>query len=305
MALVPPSWLQADWQHGHEPRPAAERGGQQALQALLPSLGWQLGGHPIPLTRLKVRQGTRLQLQQSGQPERRSQRLAEFAALAGGSPLGNVSAQLAADAAPPPSPTSQPMPVDDAAAAAQMIRRLWKLRWSNHHKEVYWRLALNGLPMAARMGGNGAPCGCGHAGADRRHHFWECPAAAAVINSLMSQLGPEQQITTRNLWLGLPPAGVHAGVWDVVCLAAIVAMDLAKRRMTGTILAESDQSTQPGLGLVEAAAMQAVTRFWSLLQDFCTLAVAPPEWQALVTEGHPFFYWEPKSLEWIVSPPLL
>ncbi len=91
----------------------------------------------------------------------------------------------------------------------------------------------------------------------------------------------------------------------MVCLAAIVAMDLAKRRMTGTLLAESDQSTQPGLGLVEAAAMQAVTRFWSLLQDFCTLAVAPPEWQALVTEGHPFFYWEPNSLEWIVSSPLL
>ncbi len=56
-----------------------------------------------------------------------------------------------------------------------------KRKWDNRHFQVYLRLALNGLPVAARMGPSGRPCPCGVCWPDRRHHFWECPVAKAVL----------------------------------------------------------------------------------------------------------------------------
>ena len=44
----------------------------------------------------------------------------------------------------------------DAVVAAQ--KSLWRLRWDNAFKEVYWRLVCDGLPTAERM--RQQDCGC-------------------------------------------------------------------------------------------------------------------------------------------------
>jgi hypothetical protein len=191
--------------------------------------------------------------------------------------------------------------------ALSVLSRLWRLKWDNRHKEVYWRLALNGLPVAARMGNNkpGAPvpaCGCGHRNPDRCHHYWECWVVEDVKHTINARLNTNYTITIQNLWLCEAPEGVHAGVWDVVCIAAIAAMDSARRRMDA---ARIDAKRQGLLRMPQdvpsQASRQATTRFWNLLQDYCTLATAPPEWQEQVTQGHPFFYWEPVDREWKLS----
>lgn len=278
-----------------------------AQHPALAALGWQHpAGTSTPLPDLTVRLGTRLQLEQPGQPgqptaeEQRRERLATFAALAG----APTNAAAAPQPTRPAETTHQTQPPEAQAHADQVLRmlaRIWKLNWDNSHKEVLWRLAVNGLPLASRMRGGGPkPCSCGHATPDRRHHFWECPVAVAVVDSMQAQLGVRRNITCRNLWLAEPPANVHAGMWDVVCLAALVAMDSGRRLMTRTILTAREQNSQLTPGLTQHAAQHAVARFWDLLQDFCTVGLAPATWQAQLSGEHPFFCWQPVAMEWQV-----
>lgn len=77
-------------------------------------------------------------------------------------------------------------------------------------------------------------------------------------------------------------------------------MDSGRRRLTKTLLTRQ-QGVQPDLELIHRASQQAVARFWDLLQDFCGLGIAPPAWQAVVVEGHPFFFWQPDLLAWQVA----
>ena len=203
------------------------------------------------------------------------------------------------------------MPARDLEADADrvlgVLRRLWKLQWDNKHKEVYWRLALNGLPLAARMKNSrpGAPvltCGCGHTNPCQRHHYWDCWVVEDVKLASNAKLATNQQITPQNLWLCDAPEGVHAGVWDVVCVAAIAAMDSARRRMVAARMeAERQGLRRTPQEIPQQASRQAVSRFWDLLQDFCSLATAPTKWQEQVTQGHPFLFWEPAKKEWRLS----
>ncbi len=62
---------------------------------------------------------------------------------------------------------------------------------------------------------------------------------------------------------GLPPPGVHAGVWDVVCLAAIVEMDSGRRRLAKHGPA-CGRDAQAKLRLVQSVARQATVRFRDL-----------------------------------------
>ena len=114
----------------------------------------------------------------------------------------------------------------------------WRLPWDNTHKEVYWRLALNGLPLASRMPPTPRPCQCGshdpHPG--RLHHYWTCPAAVAVADAVSTALGGVP-LTRSNLWLARPPPGIHRGVWDVTCLASLAAMDGGRRMMVARSMA--------------------------------------------------------------------
>lgn len=109
----------------------------------------------------------------------------------------------------------------------------WKMRWDNAFKEVFWRLALDGLPTAARMHMPLYECLCGEKCPGYDHHFWSCPIARAVIETLESQLQPPwcapggSPVQKQHVWLMHPPVGnnyMHRDVWRVVCLAALNAM---------------------------------------------------------------------------------
>jgi len=71
-----------------------------------------------------------------------------------------------------------------------------------------------------------------------RHHFWDCAVAQSIVHVLQQQLvggwchgllRPHHVLCTE------PPTGIsnahtlHKGVWRIVCLAAVNAMDLGRR----------------------------------------------------------------------------
>ena len=55
---VPAAWREAAWAYQGD----SQVNEAAALDLLLPSLGWQRRGEPLPLSRLTVRHGTQLQL---------------------------------------------------------------------------------------------------------------------------------------------------------------------------------------------------------------------------------------------------
>lgn len=80
---------------------------------------------------------------------------------------------------------------------------------------------------------------CGAACPGRVHHFWDCPVAVAVVDSVLTALpaawctrvAGRPPLTMRHVWLMQRPAGpkkLHSGVWRVVCLAALTAMDVGR-----------------------------------------------------------------------------
>ncbi|KAJ9512206.1 hypothetical protein QJQ45_012761 [Haematococcus lacustris] len=117
---------------------------------------------------------------------------------------------------PPPPLTSAPhLPLPSSPPATQAhgeawlasrLPSLWKLPWLNSSKEVMWRLVVNGVPCAGGLNiGMACPCGWvpvrdpslqGQARADaqgsamRRHTFWDCPLACAVVRELRRALPP-------------------------------------------------------------------------------------------------------------------
>ena len=273
---------------------------------------------------MAVRQGTRLQLAQPGalHDQRRAKLLAcATEALQQGLPTAPAAAACAAAA--------------DGIALAQ--RKLWRLRWDNEFKEVYWRFVLNGLPTYARMGSLASNrCLCGEPGPGRLHHYWECPLAQAVLDAVEAHLPPggpvgavpgtHAMVLPRHLWCMEPPRcrpRVHGGVWRVVCLAALNAMDYGRRKVYALGLREREperrqqalrqrllsqgQLQLEDVGVVvqpsPAAAAQAaqrrydqlqelkqavVARFWSLLVDFEVVGAAPPQWRVPAAPNQPF-----------------
>jgi hypothetical protein len=128
----------------------------------------------------------------------------------------------------------------NAVIAAQ--NQLWHVHWDNHYKEVYWRLVLNGLATGERLHQQQCRCICGSLPdglpPDRRHHFWECSVARSVVDVLRQQLVGgwcRVPLQPHHVLCMERPKGVsdaltlHKGVWRVVCLAAINAMDLGRR----------------------------------------------------------------------------
>lgn len=198
-----------------------------------------------------------------------------------------------------------------------------------------WRLLLNGVRGA---GGHdicpagACPCGwqlpaayrvdadaCKMLGAPalRMHHFWQCPVACAVVQQVQSQLPAGRQLACSSLWLGLcPDDAVHAGVWDVVCLAAVAAMEYGRKLMwrlhlqaQSDVSADSSSSRQATIdelwhlpvpnhavqSVVQYAARAAAADFWCRLQDFANLDLSSSQWPAADSLGpdHAFLYKRP------------
>ena len=280
-----------------------------ALVQLGSCVGWQRGavagaaGLSVPLAQLSVRAGTALQM--GPVAEKRAAAHTAFVAAA----LGMATAEV------PPSATGQ---------LRDSMVRAWALPWENRHKEVWWRLAVQGVRGAGGHGlaaAHACPCGGLAAGScaeqAREHSFWSCPVAQAVVGSMqqarVAAAGGTQlpEIQRADLWLAQPPreggSGVHQQVWLVVCLAALSAMDYGRRRLVAQHLRAQPQPTSPGglrqltlfqafglpdpappVSAVEVASRGAVARFWTLLADFSSVGLLPRGGQSVPTSHHPF-----------------
>ena len=190
---------------------------EQIVESMLVSrLGWMglPSGKPVLLTKLTVKQATSLQLGPL-RAARREKHVRFVCGAVGG---------------------SMPLVVDAGLKLLYTaFKQCWKLRWDNAFKEVYWRLTLDGLPTAARMHMQSYTCLCGDQCPTCAHHFWLCPIACAVVDTIEAELQPpwcrrtpgSTSVQRQHIWLMHPPQGdskIHHGVWRIVCLAAINAM---------------------------------------------------------------------------------
>jgi hypothetical protein len=101
---------------------------------------------------------------------------------------------------------------------------LWRILWENGYKEVFWRLAVNGVKAASACQGYfSAPCPCGvvgtgaHGDCERlqQHAFWECANAQAVRTQVQCGLGG-LLLQQWHLWLVDPLPSVCETVWRFV-----------------------------------------------------------------------------------------
>jgi hypothetical protein len=235
LAAVPAAWVAAARAAAAAAAPPQPPSPAHVLHTLLlPRLAWRLPvGQAVSFARLTVRSATAL-LAAPAAEQRASLRLAPFASLA--------------TAGSPPSPSHLP----ELQAA---MRRPWHLPWENGLKEVFWRLACDALPTAARLHRD-QPCDCG-AGPrpDRHHHFWACPAAHAVVAAVQAALAaaaptPAEQpapLLPANIWLARTPPGLDAGVggWSAWRLSRpwTVAGVLWRRRRCGAGASSSNSSS--------------------------------------------------------------
>jgi hypothetical protein len=196
-----------------------------------------------------------------------------------------------------------------------LLRRLWAVRWENRAKEGFWRLVYDALPTPARLHAQGRPCQCqggqGEAALPGREHcFWDCPVAGAVREQLQRALPPgAPPLTREQLWLARGPAGVLRGVWLVVVLAAVWAMDKGRMALTRWRLAARGGDPPPAALLppaeqVTAAGRIAAAAFWEHLQDY----VAGGEWADCWGEGsvaapHPFIQRAASGVLAVIVPP--
>jgi hypothetical protein len=198
-------------------------------------------------------------------------------------------------------------------------RTVWRVPWENPHKEVFWRLAVNGV---AGAGGGGIcfarPCLCGggmltahqHSVMDstphRQHAFWDCPVAQRVVQQLRRALG-NRALSQWNVWLLQPPRDVCCAVWRVVALAALEAMETGRKTLwrEWNLAGAPDEDEEPAAArrakaaAVESAGQRAAAAFWLALHDFARGGRSIPSrgWDRVGVD-HPF-------LAASVRPPLL
>lgn len=173
----------------------------------------------------------------------------------------------------------------------QGLNLLWPLRCANHHKQVLWHIALQGVRGAGGHGVAlvGKPCPCGWAGPQpgpnaawerQKHHFWACPVAVTLRSFIESEIRRARPawvgaLECQHLWLLQPPAGLHAGAWAAISAAALAAVDDGRRRLIHLHL-EAERAQ-----LAAAAAAQPGPR-QLLLHDFWP---QPPAAQLGVAES--------------------
>ena len=186
----------------------------------------------------------------------------------------------------------------------------------NHQKEVLWRLAVNGV---AGAGGhdccNSGPCPCGftlttqqrtngQATLHRSHAFWDCPVAQGIIQQLQRGVGL-QPVLRHHVWLLIPPSpAIQRVVWQVVCLAALTAINEGRKALWRAYISAGGHRVAPtgqDTAEVDTATRHAVQRFWEYLVRFATRDQAPISWAAVGAQ-HPFLSVDRSSPE---QPPRL
>lgn len=274
------AWLLSDGMG----RPFARRPSDSELRVecgLVAGLGWRLGRTRVSVSSLTVKQATALQL----------------------GPLVEMRAQYRSDFVDAVAPLAvRGNPAEVAVCRAAVVaahKSLWKLRWDNHFKEVFWRLVFNGLPTAERMHMTDRECVCGPVEGGqpgRRHHFWECPVAQAVVGVMQQQLVGWMSGALQSHHVlcmrcpepapgagGAPGPAMHKGLWRVVCLAAINAMD-GGRRAANSVGLEQRQQQRDDPAAQQAAAAPADQRLITTMLQPAALTAAQQQHRGQVQQ---------------------
>lgn len=176
---------------------------------------------------------------------------------------------------------------------AGVLARWWRLRIPNTYKEAAWRLALGTFPTARRMDLTAATCvACGAVCPDVGHHFWSCPVAVVVRQEVAAQLvaaglmPAPAQLSCTSLWMGVSPLdAVLPWVWDLVCVAAVHAMEVGRAAAWAT----SRHAVQDVV--LNVAGRAALAAFWSALADFAATAPIPRRLRSFQLTQQPFIAW--------------
>jgi hypothetical protein len=187
-----------------------------------------------------------------------------------------------------PAPVTEPAVLLDVDSSANRfpstLKALWRLRWDNKHKEVLWRMSVNGIRGAGGHDVCTGSCACGWllppnsrssslqreltgAPMHRQHTFWQCPVACAVSYAIRAALPPDTRLLCAHLWLCEPPSTtLNRHVWRVVCLAALSAMEYGRRVLWATHLgstaaASAGQASGTGSSHAVVLSLQQRTLF--------------------------------------------
>jgi hypothetical protein len=279
------SWIPAPWLSaatavynaallaGHPPPVCTDASMQLARQQLSTHLGWLFGTHKLLLAELTVAAATKLQsLQSVVEISQRHQQCLQRVRM-----LDHL-------------PANAPLPV-----VSDVLKRWWGIRVANNYKEAAWKLPLNAFPTAARMQLHGSHCvACGVLAPDVSHHFWSCPVAVAVRHEIEKQLvaftilPAGANLASAHIWLGCKPSQsrLHTLIWDMVCIAAVHAMD----RGRATAWAVAASLATPVL-VNQVAERAAVGAFWSALADFAATSYVPRSARTVLLTQQPFLAW--------------
>jgi hypothetical protein len=264
LSRLPAGWVEAasiviEGAEGIAAAPPVE----EAWSRIASSLGWRSGSLTFPLAKLSTKVVTWLQLESARDK------------------LGKKHAVLVGEALGTPQP-----PEDAVKSLSATLKRLWKIKWENEYKEPFWRLCADGFagfsmhrsqlsgPIIAKC-----PCGTSMTEGDRSHHFWECAVAQSLRMNLEGCL--TCQLSRNHLWLVNPPDGVKGVVWDIVCLAAIAALERGRQYL----YKHRNEGAAPDI--VNLATVHVESSFWERLTSFATVGGNIKGWES-VGEDHPF-----------------
>jgi hypothetical protein len=137
----------------------------------------------------------------------------------------------------------------------------------------------------------------------RLHHFWHCPLALGLREHLAGLMGAPPgsllaALTRPHLWTAHPPPGLHTLVWDVVCLAALSALERGRQQLYQARAADG-RAPAPA---VARALVAVIAEFWDRLHSFASLGLPPRGWSA-VPLVHPFLCRSAAGVVVLVPPP--
>lgn len=277
---LPPGWLVAAGSAEAASSVVPLPNQQEVVTSLIKSVGWRHGTKTFTPDTLTVKAATELLTTPPNTqlPRPQSAKIQAFVAIAGGEFTEDL--------------------------VLKVLKRLWKLPVENYQKEVVWRLVLDGLPTIARLHSQ-STCPCGTAqgpDAGREHVYFECAAIQPILHSIMIQLQgewelpPQQQpIQKHHVWLAVrPTAALHQGIWDVVCLSALSAMEGSRKGL----FVRTQAGAQPGPAMANSVGARACAQFWANLATFCGYNLAPKAWREAVPNTHPFLYFDTSTEKW-------
>jgi hypothetical protein len=278
---VPSGWLEAAEAAYRRVKAGtiAAPGLAEALAVMIPRLGWRAPAgmactRLVMLTHLKVRDATAMQLEGAGRE--RAHAHACFINEAHGRGEGDICTP------------------NERTALGVVFSACWAIKWENIQKEVYWRLAVDGVPDGHRWESlDDDKCACGAMRPRRGHFFWECKVAKVVVGDIQRCCPGQPTLTKINVWLMQPPPGVSVGIWRIVCLSAVNAMDEGRRNLLAARRWARDDDPdyvaraakrpaasgrvvlRSNVDKVAAAERVAIVDFWGRMEDYAVLQHAP------------------------------